>query len=150
MKQNHPQFTAIHRNKLSAPVAWLLKKNKIQGRILDYGCGHGKDARLLGQQGHIVEIYDPYYAPSLPQEQFDTILCIYVLNVLEPEPRLAAYKNVIARLKQGGHAYFAVRRDITEDGYRGIEGRKTYQATVKLDIPCIYETSKFAIYEFEQ
>ena len=72
--------TAITRTKMSAPVKFLKGQGLLQGRTLDYGCGKGFDADVLQ-----CSKYDPHFSPELPKGKFDTIICNYVLNVIESE-----------------------------------------------------------------
>lgn len=84
-KINHPYLTAIKRTSLSVPTRYLLQHNLLKGRILDFGCGYGFDTDELKRQGYNITGYDYYYyRPEYPVGKFDTILCNYVLNVLEP------------------------------------------------------------------
>ena len=70
--KNKSHLTAIKRTKLSVPIRGLDLKGK---RVLDYGCGRGSDADLLG-----ADKYDPYYFPERPTGKYDVILCTYVLT----------------------------------------------------------------------
>ena len=45
--------------------------------MLDFGCGRGTDAATYG-----MDAYDPYWRPEKPTGPYDTIVCIYVLNVV--------------------------------------------------------------------
>jgi 2-polyprenyl-3-methyl-5-hydroxy-6-metoxy-1,4-benzoquinol methylase len=65
-----------------------------KGRILDYGCGFGFDTEDLKQKGFDIIGYDNYYRPSFPEGKFDTIICNYVLNVLEPYAQAEVLMNV--------------------------------------------------------
>ena len=76
--------TAIARRGPSAPMKWLDAHGLIVGRTLDYGCGRGRDAETYG-----VERFDPHYAPAMPAGWFRTIVCNYVLNVIEAEAERA-------------------------------------------------------------
>lgn len=49
-----------------------------------------------------------------PEGKFDTIFCVYVLNVLEPYAQAEVMMNVSNLLSPKGTAYFAVRRDLKE------------------------------------
>ena len=84
IKINHPYLTAIRRTRLSAPARYLLQHGLLKQRILDFGCGLGFDTDELRQQGFDITGYDCYYRPDYPDGKFDTIMCVYVLNVLEP------------------------------------------------------------------
>ena len=78
----YSHLTAIEREYWSFPARYLWKNQLLQGKILDFGCGYGKDVEKLQQKGLDIQGYDPYYQPQYPQGTFDTIICGYVLNVL--------------------------------------------------------------------
>ena len=83
-KINYPYLTAIKRTELSVPTRNLLQHNLLKGKILDFGCGFGFDTDELKRQGYNIMGYDYYYRPDYPEGKFDTIICNYVLNLLEP------------------------------------------------------------------
>ena len=92
-------------------------------------------ARLKGDTLKLeVYGYDYYYRPEYPDGKFDTILCNYVLNVLEPYAQAEVMMNVTNLLASTGTAFFAVRRDLTEEGFRlhAIHRQYTYQCNVRL------------------
>ena len=96
---------------MSAPVKFLKGQGLLQGRTLDYGCGKGFDADVLQ-----CSKYDPHFSPELPKGKFDTIICNYVLNVIESEVvRLHTLEQIRLLLKPQGKAYITVRRDIKQD-----------------------------------
>jgi hypothetical protein len=70
--------TAITRKKLSKPARYLKDNELLRGRVLDYGCGRGGDTERIGCEG-----YDPHFRPEQPVGKFDTIMCNFVLNVIE-------------------------------------------------------------------
>lgn len=117
-------LTAISRKKASAPMTWLKAQGKLKGRILDYGSGRGEDADIFK-----TERYDPHFSPEMPKGKFDTIVSNFVLNVLSEEETDMVIDDVKSRLKPGGEAYFAVRRDVKEEGFTS---RGTFQRTVYL------------------
>lgn len=148
-KNSH--LTAIERTSLSYPARILLDKKKILGKVLDFGCGIGKDVNLLQQKGFDVVGYDPFYFDKFPTDKFDTILCFYVLNVLLPEEQAEVLMNVSYLLKPNGKAYFAVRRDITYEGFRihKIHKVETYQCYIKLAYISIFKNENCEIYEYQ-
>ena len=83
-KINYPYLTAIKRTELSVPTRNLLQHNLLKGKILDFGCGFGFDTDELKRQGYNIMGYDYDYRPDYPEGKFDTIICNYVLNLLEP------------------------------------------------------------------
>lgn len=119
---------------------WLLYHSYLNGEILDYGCGYGKDADILG-----CDAYDPHFFPDPPiGHKYDTIICNYVLNVVEPDMWHSIIHNIELLLTSDGFAFITVRRDVKKD-YTNPEGSK--QFVVKLDLPILKETSQYCIYE---
>jgi ATP adenylyltransferase len=143
-------LTVKERSQASFPVRHLLRAGRIRGRLLDFGSGLGEDIVFLYQRGFDVSGYDPHYAPDLPQGKFDTILCLYVLNVLLPEEQAHVLMAVSELLAPTGRAYFAVRRDIQRDGFRTHvkHGVTVYQCNVKLPYQSILRTEHCEIYEY--
>lgn len=145
-------LTAKDRTSLSFPTKFLLNNKLLNGSILDYGCGFGKDAQLLKEKGFDISGYDPHYFPNLPSGKFDTIICFYVLNVLLPEEQSNVLMEVSRLLKPSGRAYFAVRRDIRSPGFRihKVHQKPTYQCSVVLDYKSIFLNENCEIYEYRQ
>lgn len=153
MKKQQNKFshlTAKERVYLSFPAQFLLDKNLLQGKILDFGCGFGNDVKILQKKGFDITGYDPYYFSEYPNEKFDTIICFYVLNVLFPEEQANVLMEVAHLLKPGGKAYYAVRRDIKKEGFRQhyIHKKPTYQCIVKLPFKSIHLNEMCEIYEY--
>lgn len=148
---NHYHLTAKERDKLSFPAKWLKERNLLNGKILDFGCGLGSDVDLLRREGFSAQGYDKYYQPEFPKEKFDTIMCIYVLNVLMPEEQANVLMDVSTLLKPSGKAYFVVRRDIKYEGFRmhKIHKKPTYQCNVKLGYKSIFSNDSCEIYEYK-
>jgi len=131
--------TAIARNKLSAPAAWLNRAGRLKGRILDYGCGRGGDADRLGWEG-----YDPHYRQGEPVGLFDTIMCNFVLNVIESHSTRRSVLSAISDLlTEYGRAYITVRTDRS-----GLSGRKrhTWQSLIVLDLPVVHRGNGYITY----
>ena len=153
MKQqnNFNYLTAKERDSLSFPAKILLNENRVSGEVLDFGCGFGKDVALIKDRGINIAGYDPHYFPEYPTQKFDTILCFYVLNVLLPEDQALVLLNISSLLKPNGKAYFAVRRDITYEGFRThkIHKQQTYQCNIKLPFKSIYLNDNCEIYEYQ-
>ena len=145
-------LTAILRTSLSYPARILMNQKRIHGKVLDFGCGVGKDVELLQQKGYDIVGYDPFFFPDYPKEKFDTILCFYVLNVLLPEEQAYVLLEVSSLLKPGGSAYFAVRRDVSYQGYRmhKLHKKETYQCQVQLPYHSIFLNDNCEIYEYQQ
>jgi len=85
--------TAINRSKVSAPTKWAEENDHLGKRVYDWGCGKGKDSDWMTEQGHTVFPHDPFHFPgnnpkTMDFSKIDTIVCNYVLNVIEtPEER---------------------------------------------------------------
>ena len=145
-------LTAKEREKLSYPSRILLNQNRIEGSVLDFGCGHGKDVEELKGKGIDISGYDPHYQPNFPTEKFDTIICHYVLNVIQKQEQAKVLYEISTLLKFGGKAYFSVRRDINKPGYRThfIHKVKTYQTNVVLPFKTVFKNENVEIYEYQQ
>lgn len=91
-------------------------------RVLDYGTGYGRGLATLKLPNNYVDAYDPapvddWTHPNVPlhtstdalSNDYTLILCVYVLNVLEPVDRRAVVYDILNRLVLNGHALFAVR-----------------------------------------
>jgi diadenosine tetraphosphate (Ap4A) HIT family hydrolase len=148
----HSHLTAKEREKLSYPSRILLNQNRIEGKVLDFGCGHGKDVEELKGKGIDISGYDPHYQPNFPTEKFDTIICHYVLNVIQKQEQAKVLYEISTLLKFGGKAYFSVRRDINKPGYRThfIHKVKTYQTNVVLPFKTVFKNENVEIYEYQQ
>lgn len=151
MKSNqYNHLTAKERDSISFPARHVLNKGLLRGEVLDFGCGFGKDVEVLKGKGIDILGYDKHYFPSYPQKQFDTIICFYVLNVLMQEEQTRVLMEISHLLKPTGKAYFAVRRDITYEGFRvhKIHQKPTYQCNVILPFDSIFKNESCEIYEY--
>lgn len=133
--------TAIARTRLSAPTAYLHRHGKLVGRVLDYGCGRGFDCDTLGYQG-----YDPNHRPKTPPVgKYDTIVCNYVLNVIEnKQEREDVLRTIYTYLAKGGTAYISVRADTRALNRRTKLG--TWQGDIHLSLPVVSRTSSYRMY----
>lgn len=131
------KYTAMARKTPSAPMKWLAENNLLEGRVLDFGSGRGADANTYG-----LESYDPYWQPDMPTGLFDTITCIYVFNVLEPQQYTSVLKQIGDKLVDGGKLYLAVRRDIKSER----KGRGCIQRPVRFPFMSVKKTSNYEIY----
>src|ERR1035437_5320556 len=147
---NHSHLTAIERTKMSFPTQWLLNNDKLQGEILDFGCGFGYDVFDLKNKGYEIDGYDKYHLPEYPTKKYDTIICNYVLNVLEADEQPEVLMSVSELLKHTGRAYFTVRRDLTYEGFRihKIHQKTTFQCNVKLQYKSVFFNENCEIYEY--
>jgi diadenosine tetraphosphate (Ap4A) HIT family hydrolase len=147
----YSHLTAKERDSISFPARHLLKNNLLKGKVLDFGCGLGSDVNILKEKGVDVVGYDKFYFPQLPNEKFDTIICLYVLNVLLKEEQTEVLLKVSQLLNSGGIAYFAVRRDVKFEGFRThkIHQKQTYQCNVVLPYKSILLNEYCEIYEYK-
>jgi len=149
-KENKSGLTAIHRNKISAPANYLLSSDMLKGNILDYGCGIGKDVEDLRAAGLAILGYDPNQTKwSIKNtvawgKKYDTILCTYVLNVVDEPTRNEIVLKIRSLLAKNGTAYVSVRRDIKEDF---VTKKGTEQYVVRLSEEIVKKNSSFCIYK---
>jgi len=137
---NKAHLTALRRKSLSLPCKYLLDKNLVQGRALDYGCGHGFDADSLG-----AEKYDPHYFPTRPEGKYNLIYCNYVLNVIEdPAERLKVIEDIRSFLAPKGVAYISVRND--REKLIGYKKKGTWQGHVELGLPVEKKCAGYVMY----
>lgn len=148
--KNNPHLTAIERTSMSYPTRWLKQHNLLKGEILDFGCGYGFDTDQLKNEGYDIVGYDNYYRPDYPTKRFDTIICNYVLNVLEPDEQAEVLMSVSELLKPSGTAYYAVRRDLKTEGFRihYVHKQPTYQSNVVLPCKSLFKNENCEIYEY--
>ena len=147
MINNKAYLTAIKRNKVSAPMQYLLDKKLllIGIDILDYGCGRGFDAQFFGFYK-----YDPHYFPNdqLLSLKWDCIVCNYVLNVVDENVADEILKKIHSMLSNKGTAYITVRRDVKENGFTS---KGTFQRDVKLNLPIVKEArGNYCIYRLDK
>lgn len=149
-KNPHSHLTAKNRDRPSFPTRKLLGLGHIEGRVLDFGCGHGTDVEFLRKKGFEVEGYDPHYAPERPDGPFDTILCHYVLNVLLRREQTDVLMDVAEYLHPSGAAFYTVRRDLQRPGYRQHYKHNvpTYQTNVRLPFETVVRTEFCEIYRY--
>jgi ATP adenylyltransferase len=138
-------LTAIARKAPSQPMRYLYASGRLQGRMLDYGCGRGTDAEAFGMEG-----FDPFHRPELPAGPFDTVTCNYVLNVIPSEAeRRAVLDSVLALLAPGGVAYVSVRNDTRS--LNGWTSKGTWQGDVGVPgATLLRSTSAFRLYELRK
>jgi ATP adenylyltransferase len=144
-------LTAKERTDLSFPARMLYRRGLLKGDVLDFGCGLGKDVEVLRGNGVSVVGYDKHYFPKYPTERFDTIICLYVLNVLLPEEQAKVLMEISRLLKPTGTAYFAVRRDLRTEGFRihKLHKKPTYQCNVKLPYRSFFSNENCEIYSYQ-
>lgn len=85
---------------------------QLHGRVLDYGCGYGRDVSWLRHRGVDATGYDPasglYGRP--PCGTFAWVLMVYVVNVISSRAdRLDAVQHAWRYVEAGGTLYLAAR-----------------------------------------
>lgn len=150
-KNPNAHLTVKERESVSFPTRLLHESGLLKGKLLDFGCGLGKDVEFLKTKNYRIQGYDPHYLPAYPTEKFDTIFCNYVLNVLMPEEQSYVLMCISELLKPSGKAYFAVRRDTKKSGfiYNPKRNITVYQSVVKLPFKSIVLTEHCEIYEYQ-
>lgn len=145
--ENKSYLTAIARRRPSKPLMILLARGLVHGRILDYGSGREKDYMTLHKAGLDVERYDKFYYPHTPKGLFRTILCTYVLNVVEQSERQNILNCIDSLLEQKGTAYITVTRWCKTPKWTS---KGTFQDFVELDLPIIFEDKSLCIYQYQK
>ena len=144
MKVVQSYNTAISRKGASAPLKFLYSKGMIEDDVLDYGCGKGADVKHLKENGFKAKGFDPYWNPiDISEQTFKTILCTYVLNVIDKESEDNLLSSIQNHLKPNGTAFLTVRRDIKKEG----QTSRGFQRNVFLNLPIVKQTSGYCIYK---
>ncbi len=112
----HSHRTAIARKTPSKPLRILLEKGYISknDRILDFGCGKGRDVEYLRENGYDAYGYDPYnpeYSDMkvLIPHHYTVVLNFYVLNVIPIRERYDVVDDLYYYTRPKGEIYIAVR-----------------------------------------
>jgi hypothetical protein len=134
---------ATRRNRPSLGAFTLTTMGKVKGRTLDFGCGFGYDAEHFGWDS-----YDPYYFPEEPKGEYETIVCINVLNAITRTWREYAINHMKMLLSTQGVAYLSVPRTIPLTGK--ICDFKRAQHHVVLTLPSVFKSKKIEIYELRK
>lgn len=135
-----PEKTAKSRTTVSAPTKWAFENGYLGKRVYDWGCGKRKDTDWLTNQNYTVFPHDPFHFPGNNPKNFnfsliDTIICNYVLNVIESQE---GRTNLLRQIHETGvkTVIIAVRSDVEKfaqqsgwkkygDGY--ITSQSTFQ-----------------------
>ena len=118
--------------------------NILNGRILDYGCGYGFDAKKYDWDS-----YDPYYNDIKLEGKYDTIVCTNVLSAVSSKIRKEIIENIKELLSDDGNAYFAIPRNLPIKGKLSGYAMRP-QNYVILSLPSIYKDNKIEIYKMNK
>lgn len=113
----HPHRTAISRRSASRPAQELHRTGLLRTwqvrSILDFGCGHGRDVAFFRGLGYLADGYDPHapFGYSVrPDRQYDLVMLVFVLNVLESAlDRLCAIREASRHLADRGRLLIVTR-----------------------------------------
>jgi hypothetical protein len=99
-------------------LKWLTKNTDRKiSKVLDLGAGKGRDENTCRDNHFFYTGYDPHRDFGYDQpdyvlgEQYDLILCNYVLNVIIPEDRQQVIHALITHLQKGTMIVLGVRQD---------------------------------------
>jgi len=104
-----------------APIRYLLEQNLLLGRTLDYGGRCNGDLqdflrkercpkyRATEGSGMLALLY------QRERGGFDTVVCLYVMDILAPHNREKALLDAQKYVKEGGMLHVVVRRDIKSE-----------------------------------
>ncbi|MDZ7807408.1 MAG: HIT family protein [Gracilimonas sp.] len=152
MKGNpNSHLTAKERDKVSYPTRKLFNMGVIEGEVLDFGSGFGKDVEFLNAKEYQLHRLRSASCARLSRSRnLIPFICQYVLNVLLPEEQAEVLMSVSELLKPTGKAFFTVRRDLKRVGYRTHYVHKvpTYQCNVKLPYKSFFKNDFCEIYEY--
>jgi len=92
-----PEYDGTRSRQLAEPLADLLAGCG-EARLLDYGSGAGHLAAEMKARGfHHVSEYDPFSAPQKPEDKFDIITCIEVIeHSVDPLATVQEIKRLMA------------------------------------------------------
>lgn len=111
----NPFRTAMKRQALSKPMRELKERGLLQGKILDYACGHGDDVKFLKEQGYDIIGYDYFNGKfnclsAIVGKRYDVLTCNYMFNVIQRPCNHEAMLEIVQGLADT--VYIAVRSDI--------------------------------------
>jgi hypothetical protein len=157
--------TAIHRNKVSAPLQWLLDNDLIKGESCNWGEGRAfLDTEAMDQRTGFAIGYDPNSSVRMNKHMphsmlFDTVYCGYVLNTLDSRTASNVVEQIRHHLTPRGTAYFAVRVDEVH-GEPYLDGVITKRGTFQMSYApyahhsntydWIYKTGHYAIFKIQR
>jgi len=110
--------TAITRSAPSAPLKKILSLTdfpKPEGtKILDFGCGKGRDVQQLKEMGYDAQGYDQHFQPKKPTGKFDVVFCTFVINTRGEDEEAGIIRELKKYTKPSGRIFISVRPDVKE------------------------------------
>ncbi len=101
-------------------------------RILDYGCGKGRDLKYYESELNCEvkgwDPYEPFGFSQYPNGKYDIVTCVFVLNVVpEIAERYEIIKKALSYVKKNGFLLIATRsaKEINDKASKG--GWKSYK-----------------------
>ena len=128
--------TAMSTKTPAPAVVWLYDTGKLNGNILDYGAGFGRNTVYLRSKGLKVYSYDPFNGKSVdgytdvsnvvPTDKFDVGFTSFVLNVTDKNLE----KDIINKVSSlSSKSYHIVRNKDVSDMISGALNRKDKTVT---------------------
>lgn len=116
-RELQPARTAMRR-KQASPIArqlvasGILRAYRIQ-KILDFGCGVGRDVAFYSEHGYEAQGFDPHTPfgfATKPAGTFELVTCLFVFNVIaELQERQAVSRELVRYVSTGGLLVVASR-----------------------------------------
>lgn len=147
MKKFNPEFTAIDtRNSKTAVMVAEISEGK---KILDYGCGTGRNMKYIKENGQAEKIegcdikeqleynkekhdivrgqgMDIFADTEVQKNKYDIVINSHVLNVIEDDAiKQLVVKKIYSALKEGGKAFIEVRtkKDVENAKTKEVHGQ---------------------------
>lgn len=135
---------ATNRKYPSLASTYIHSQGLDKGRVLDFGCGYGIDAKTYGW-----EAYDPYYSSYQLSGKYDTVVCINVISAVSEDNQRKIIEEIRSVLAPDGIAYISVPRNLPKQGKLSGYHRRP-QRYVILNEPSIYHLpQKYEIYKLK-
>ena len=137
---------ACKRKFSSAAANYIHQKGLDKGRVLDFGCGYGLDAKTYNW-----DAYDPYYNDIELTGHFDTIICTNVISAVSLLHQNKILEEIEELLNEKGIAYICVPRNIPVEGkLSGYNRRPQRYVVLKKPFISIYSDQQLEIYKLKK
>jgi ubiquinone/menaquinone biosynthesis C-methylase UbiE len=88
------------------------------------------------------------YGPLLPNGNFDTIVCLFVINALSRNNRVKVIAEIQRLLAEKGNAYLSDPLDVPKTGKLGMH--HSLQSDVVLTLPGIYRDKNIEVNKLQK